>query len=80
MAKRIERPRILCDWLYTTGQYAHEPLSYAHCLEEAEHILESSSWNPDNWDGYHPNSWAALRRYVGKLRAMGVEPKHDYEL
>ena len=78
--KKRARPRILCDWLYDTMQIAHEPLSDSHLLAEAEHIMESQHWNPYSFDGYHPNSWAALRRYTAALRADGVEPRHDYDL
>ena len=82
MAKQ-KTPRILDDWLHSTGQYGMakehgQPLSEAHLLEEAEHIMESQYWNEYSFDGYHPSSWAALRRFVDRLHAKGVEPAHDF--
>ena len=77
-------PRILDDWLIDTGQYGlarehgQQRLSDAHLLEEAEHIMEDQGWNPDSFGGYHPSSWAALRRFIGGLRERGVEPDHDF--
>ena len=85
---RQKLPRILNEWLEDTEQYrsAKEKspsgtLSEAHLLAEAEWCLykctdEESAF----FDEYHPASVAALRRYIGRLRAKGIRPAHDFDL
>ena len=77
-------PRILEDWLNDTDQdmmakHRGITLSDAHLLEEAEWCLYCQGENSYAFDCYHPSSWAALRRFVDKLRSAGVQPKHDFE-
>lgn len=83
MARKL--PRILADWLDDTDQMRTArgmgiELSDAHLLEEAEWCLYCQNENSYAFDGYHPSSWAALRRFVDKLKAEGIKPAHDFEL
>lgn len=76
---------MLDDWLRDTGQLSRGPLSDAHLLAEAEHVWESAHTaelgsSTGMYGDYHPSSFAALGRYIERLRSIGVEPKHDFEL
>lgn len=85
MARKI--PRILDHYMEGTEQYAraHQmgiELSDAHLLKEAEWCLYNARYNEGSsaYMDYNGSSKAALARFVDKLKAAGVEPRHDFEL
>ena len=80
MVVAMALPRILEDYLASTDQLSHWPLSDAHLLNEAEWCLYNAYENEASGAfGYHHSSKAALRRYVDRLRAAGVEPQRDFD-
>lgn len=86
MAKR-KVPKILDHYLESTDQYARArerglELSDAHLLAEAEWCLYNAQDNEAScaYMDYNASSKAALSRYVDRLRARGIEPRHDFEL
>lgn len=80
--ERLERPRILRDYLSSTDQSTRErePLSESHLLNEAEWCLYNAYENEASAAfEYHHASKAALGRYVDLLRAQGVKPARDFD-
>lgn len=73
-------PTILKTYLEETDQMNHWPLSDAHLLAEAEWQLYQCDQESSAAYEAHPMQKRALRRYVQRLRAQGVKPKHDFEL
>jgi hypothetical protein len=75
--RRNAVPRILLDYLEATGQMAHWPLSDGHLLEEAEWQAYQMDEEDTSASEYGPRDKEALARFVDRLRARGVVPKHD---
>lgn len=78
----MKRPRILQDYLCSTGQSTreHEPLSESHLLNEAEWCMYNAyEVESSGAYEYHHSSKAALRRYVEALRSQGVKPARDFD-
>lgn len=78
---RHKIPLVLEMELDSTGQLDHWPLSEAHLLEEAEWLL----WKIENeWEAcgqwFTAYERRSLRKYAARLRAKGIEPKHDFEI
>lgn len=72
---------MLEDWLRESGQDARGQLSNAHLLAEAERVWEESHIDESGTcDGYHPSAVTALRRYIDRLRSIGVKPAHDFDV
>ena len=76
----MKLPVILDDYLEGTDQHSRGKLSKAHLLSEAEWCYYNAIENEASAAyEYHFSSKAALKRFIDKLRAEGVEPRRDFD-